>query len=221
MDALNTNGYIGQRSHARWVTTIVAPLIVVSGARGATAGNTGADWSGPVYRITDGALSTQTVPGSPTTITRDDSRVRFTFDTSELEPMHAYTVWLVVWNFPEFCQDPDEHRGFRCGQGDVLNVTAGFSIVWGTGDVAGASARRFEGEREALDPERAFGPGLLDPQGAEIHLALRDHGPCSTDEAACDDQVSTHDGGCSNPMFLGLEGRPGDYECTQIQATGY
>lgn len=205
-----------RRFERAWAIVLVVAAVTLTAAS-ASAG--GPDWKGPVYRITEGELTDEIVAGSKATITRHPSKVDFTFKTRDLDRRHAYTIWLITWNFPELCQDADAERGFRCGAGDYFNVAAGFSVIYGTGDVVAGKSHRFSGEREAFDPDGAFGPGLIDPEGAEIHLVLRDHGPCQP--GLCEEQVSTHDGGCSNPMFAGLAGEPGDYECTQTQATGH
>lgn len=178
--------------------------------------------------LPEGHVLTDQVPGAEAELDRHEDRVDFTLTTTELQ-QHAYTVWLIVYNFPEHCTDPDNEDGrdFRCGQGDMLNLAAGFSIMYGTGDevqVTEDGFHTFEGSRSRFDPDGVLvGPGLVDPQGAEIHLLVRDHGPCPAD--GCGQRTTTVDGGCSNPHFGGalrlLWGEPGDYECKDVQATGY
>lgn len=134
-----------------------------------------------------------------------------------------------MFNVPELCRDADteDGRNFRCGPGDVPNPAAGFSIVYGVGhevEVEEDELDTFAGERARFDRDGVIiGLGLLDPRGAEIHLIVRDHGPC--DDDGCGDRTTTVDGGCSNPHFGGLFrpmwGEPGDYECAAPQATGY
>lgn len=173
---------------------------------------------------------TDPVPGSEAEIVRHDDRAEFTLTTTELEK-HAYTVWMVVYNVPALCTDPDtgRDRDFRCGRGDFLNPATGFSIMYGAGqevEVAHDEFDTFSGTRQRLDRDGVIvGPGLVDPQGAEIHFLVRDHGPCPAD--GCGNRTTTVDGGCDNPHFGGLLwplfGDPGEggYECTEVQGTGY
>lgn len=143
--------------------------------------------------------------------------------TSDRPPGHAYTNWLLVWNFPELCIDPQPERDYACGPDDFLNVAAGFSLMWGTGAVTESTTHTFEGTREAFDPDGVLvGPGLVRPEGAEVHIIVRDHGPASGDPEVREDQTTTVDGGCNNGMLHPLEvwGAPGDYECRDPQATG-
>lgn len=204
-------------------------LAVVLGSVGAQAGQADPSETYGIYRMEDAVL-TDPVQGAAAEIVRHDDRVEFTLTTTELQ-RHAYTVWLIVYNFPQACTDPDTENGrdFRCGQGDMLNLAAGFSIMYGAGHEVAVSQDRFDtftGSRDRLDPDGVLvGPGLVDPRGAEIHLIVRDHGPCP--ESGCGNRTTTADGGCSNPHFGGILwpifGDPGDgdYECKEVQATGY
>ena len=56
-----------------------------------------------------------------------------------------------------------------------------------------------------------FGNGLHNPLGAEVHFALRDHGPANSDPALLDAQLNVGNGGCSN------FGGSGDYACRDFQ----
>ena len=59
-------------------------------------------------------------------------------------------------------------------------------------------------------PQVVFGNGLHAPMMAEIHFALRDHGPASDDPDLLNQQLTVGAGGCSN------FGGTGDYLCNDI-----
>ncbi len=212
-----------------------------------------ADWSGAVYPLNKnvdpgGALVNFSCPikGAGGSYENLSTGVAFTVRTRvegdcegvhRLEPGHAYTVWLMTFNHPEFCRGgPDETNRLRCSQRDHLNPATGFSVIYGTGGWAEGSDLSLRGFREAnplLDtpPDVALGPGLVNPEGAEIHLRIRDHGnPCeeADDKAACrqanDDRIKSFRGGCTEtsalPFFAPREDAPyGDYDCVDIHGT--
>lgn len=204
----------------------MATVVVVLGtslATPATAESMALKWKGKLWAVNgDGALGHQVRGVRPAWIKRDDDKVAFWLEGRHLGPRHAYTNWLSVYNFPEFCTDPDPDRGWRCGAGDFGNALAGHSVMWGTGGVSRPDGFGvFSGERRAFDPDGVLiGPGLIDPEGAEIHIIVRDHGPASDDPETREQQTTTLDGNCSNPHFAGLRGEPGDYECGDPMATG-
>jgi hypothetical protein len=70
-------------------------------------------------------------------------------------------------------------RGRRLGEGDVLGHLA-------TGDTEGA----------------LFGPGLINPTTAEIHLVVRDHGPKQ------DPSQEIHSFGACNPTCTDIQFSP-------------
>jgi hypothetical protein len=93
----------------------------------------------------------------------------------------ASTVWFVVFNNPDECDD-------GCGEDEVLkaageledpgNNAAGVGVHFGNGHVAGgegfhSAARLKEGDMSGL----LFGMGLKDAMTAEVHAVLRSHGP--------------------------------------------
>jgi len=71
------------------------------------------------------------------------------------------------------------------------------SVLWATGHVVGDDGQAgFAGQLQVGNPpgQVMFGSGLLEAQGAEVHLILRTHGlpiPGWVDE-----QISTFEGGC-------------------------
>lgn len=144
-----------------------------------------------------------------TTLTRNKNGINMTIKAEDLVPGHAYTVWWVVWNYPEFCDGP-------CDDPDIFNADVQPEILFATGHVAGGSGKGNFGA--GLDENDATGTinqeffglpsygGLHDAMHAEIHLVLRDHGPSIPGQVH--EQISTYAGGCdpNDPNYNGGHG---------------
>lgn len=160
--------------------------------------------------------SLSVVPGATSTITRTDSGIHATITTNGL-PAGAYTVWILVFNDPSVCGgslcSPPLHigasnGGVHFGAGHVVsgrgptNFAVNLAVGDSSGQIAGPSA-------------------LLDPRGAEIHLAIRSHGPAIP--GLVDDQIRTVAGACSgDPAALAGEiGDDGYFKCFEIQAAAH
>lgn len=162
----------------------------------------------------------QPIDGSSVTVTATADAVTLTAEAVELEPGHAYTVWLFFWDHPERCvghpNAPD--TTLRCGAPDVFGPAEG-TVVWGDGAVADADGRAsFALARDAGecwdDPDQVAFPGLdgepclpADASVPEYQLAVRDHGPYDPGTYG-DAQTTTLEGGCE------------DYTCRESQSTG-
>lgn len=157
--------------------------------------------------------SMETVEGAwSMVIRRGYGGVGWAFHTSQLTPGHAYTAWMVIFNNPSACSDN------VCDPGDILMDTsdpsnsplnmeqveaaeismlfAGDSVVVGPNGKATLTGAVVEG---APPGQVVFGPGLTNADGAEIHLALQDHGPASSDAAVLEAQLNQYQGGCETP----------------------
>ena len=145
--------------------------------------------SSSVNVFPDGAV----IPNASATLVRTSSGVTATFHTSQLDPGAVYTVWLVIFNEPDGCVGP-------CDLADVVpfpgNIAAVVSLVNIGGHVIGQIGRaNFGGRLNVGDTSTAlFGPGLLDPFKADIHVALRTHG--QPIPGMIDDQTTNFNGGC-------------------------
>jgi hypothetical protein len=158
----------------------------------------------PVIRIEPGPQFGTQVVGAFSTLVRTADAIRMHVSTSDLEPGAAYTVWWVIFNNPEFCED-------GCGLDDIQNPTrraltqvavgyaaghvvsqsgkANFSARLRVGDLSG-----FGGGLDSAPPP-PLGPGLLDPLGAEVHLVIRTHG--QKIPGLVDEQIHSFEGGCT------------------------
>jgi len=115
------------------------------------------------------------------TLTRTDSGISFSLQTTELQAGHAVTIWWMVFN-PNGSVSVQYAAGHVIDQGDA----AEFGGHLGVGDTDGV----ING-----------GPGLLDALGANVVLVVRDHGP--KDPGTVDEQIHTF--GVCNPTCTDLQ----------------
>jgi hypothetical protein len=120
--------------------------------------------------------SPQLVPNAWSVLVRTDYGVAVTLHTAGLAAGHAVSLVMAVFNNPQACASGV--LGFRCGPADLGNAAAEPSLILGPGHVVGASGvTDFGSGLVAGDTSSAiFGPGLLNPRGADIHLVVYDHG---------------------------------------------
>jgi hypothetical protein len=142
--------------------------------------------------------------------TLDEARA--TFHLSGLDPMAAYSVWVVVFNNPAGCTTNPEAE-VRCGVADLMLTP---NLADASAFNEGALVTDSDGTANAVAhirsgplPDGAFvlwgaggandngvSPGLREGNGfgAEIHLVLRNHQQILPD--AIVDQLTLFDGGC-------------------------
>ena len=169
-------------------TTVVLAGVCLFSTSGSALGQV-AVRSSSVHAFSGGAV----IPNASATLVRSSSGVTATFHTSQLDPGAVYTVWLVIFNEPGGCVGP-------CDSPDVVpfpgNPAAVVSLVNIGGHVIGQNGRaNFGGRLNVGDTSTAlFGPGLLDPFKAEIHVVLRTHG--QPIPGMIDGQTASFNGGC-------------------------
>lgn len=143
-----------------------------------------------------------TVVGS-SKLVRTKNGVSFTYHTWSLEAAagQVVTVWIVVFNHPEFCATSP------CTDADLFNPLVGGDFLLGAGHVIGKSGvGNFGGHLRVGEisqsglAEAGLGPavGLLPDLtfSAEIHMALHSHGP-AVSGPTLKAQLSSFLGGCS------------------------
>ncbi len=161
------------------------------------------------------------VSGATATLVRNANGISFNLHTSELKPGHAYTVWWVIFNYPQHCTHP-MLTGLQCGIEDLnfpefgLNgdpevqstiLRAAGHVVGGGGDAAFAGHLQ-AGERA----DTVIGPGLVNLTGAEVYLDVLDHGPVDH-PGNVDNQIHTFitepgscNGYCADDQIAGFPG---------------
>ena len=155
--------------------------------------------------------------------------IHVSLHTSGLTPGHAYTVWWVVFNQPELCLGGlFGGLPFTCVPADVLFNAAGTNsdVAYATGHVVGGNGKAtFSASlRTGPIPGGWYGNALENPQGADVHLVLMDHGPVIPGLVA--NQTSTLRGGCTDasvpavfPPVAHQDGIPGPNTCRLVQFT--
>jgi hypothetical protein len=115
------------------------------------------------------------------TLTRTESGISFTLQTTGLEPGHAVTIWWMVTN-------PD----------------GGVAVLYAAGRVIGKNGGQFGGYLQVGDSTgyvMGDDTSLEDALEATVTLVVRDHGPIKP--SIIDDQIRTF--GACNPTCTDLQ----------------
>ena len=151
--------------------------VVLAAAAPAAAGGSEIGTSA-VFSIGPGHTFIDFVPGASSTLVRTSNGVSVSLQTSELPAGHAVTVWALIFNNPSACGAGgcDETRGdlgvpavqgsLQRVAGHVVGTESSFAGHLGIGEAS----------------QTAFGPGLLNPYGAQINLIVREHGVAASGE---------------------------------------
>lgn len=164
-----------------------------------------------VHLFSDGS----TVPNSISTLTTSRNGATMTIRTSDLPVNTANTVWWVIFNHPDKCTNTAS--SFRCGISDLTNSDVHPSLLFATGNIVGRSGiGSFTAHINPFDKTGAlFGPGLINPQGADIHLVVHNHGALIP--GMVNEQIHTFGGGCNNNTDFPGAGTPGPNICQDLQ----
>lgn len=163
-----------------------------------------------------------TVVGT-STLVRTDRGMSATLDTSALTPGDVVTLWWIVVNNPEACENP--FAASPCGPPDVLNPATQSSVLHAAGRIAEEDGTAGYGAHLRVgDTSRALlGPGLLDAREALVVLVVKTHGPKIPKLTS--EMLSTFAAGCQNQEDVPpgapqeLVGTPGPNDCAEIQFT--
>jgi hypothetical protein len=130
----------------------------------------------PVRLFTDGSE----VVDASSKLVRTGAGVSMTLQTSGLTPGSTVTVWWVIFNNPEYCSGGMNPFGLKCDAGDFSNPDVEASVMIAAGHVIGGSGMGNFGGSIKVGKDTKFVAlpgGLTNPEGADIHLVVRDHGP--------------------------------------------
>lgn len=171
-----------------------SPMEVQEGP-GELLGSQGAvvDAGQPVFALSDFSQV------GTSTLVRTRNGVNYRLSTSELEPGSAYTLWILVFNDPEGCATP-----LNCVDADIVNPDAKPDMLYAAGTLVGRrGTATFAGRLKVgdlsgsiNDPVSLPAFGLMDPFGAEIWLAVHQHGPKIPEFMP--DMIQSVDGGCTD-----------------------
>jgi hypothetical protein len=143
--------------------------------------------------------TTNIAPFGGGSLSRNNDGVFGTIYASGLTPGTVVTMWWAIFNNPEFC------AAEQCVPPDLANPLVNGALLYGGGRLIGVDAYATFGGYRALGDNTGFqinpgypnpSPGLLDAKKAQIHFALRTHGPANADPAILQLQLTTFNGGC-------------------------
>jgi hypothetical protein len=219
------------RTPIRFLTLVLVGALMAIATAGVTQDVSAQSGRGAGKRTTSPVYSTwdfATVLGR-SALVRNENGISATFQTSDLPPGQAITLWFGVFNNPAACAT------HPCTPADAENPNVQGDFLWGGGHIVGASGTgAFAGHLSVGDasgsafiefgnPQAAV--GLLDPWNAEVLLLLHSHGPALTGQAL-KHQLTSFLGGCD--VFLGgadgFADGPGDIpanvgECATFQGS--
>lgn len=195
--------------HLASVTAIVAAGLTVTACYTPADDPVGPPPQVAASKLADGSavpvldFATGVPAGGTATLHRFSGGVNYRLHAEGLEPGHAYTLWLVIFNDTSACTAGTPDVTF-CGGNDLVNDAAHPDMMYAGGHVVGASGdATFAGRRDVGDMSgSANGPvglpayGLEDPGGAEIYLIVHDHGPANADYMPS--MIQSIDGGCTD-----------------------
>ena len=159
------------------------------------------------YMFQPDGMAPTVAPGA-TMLTREYRAGRITAHimSAALEPSHAYSIWWVIFNNPQFCATP-----YECGSGDLGNDRVKPSVFWGGGLLADSDGygsidieiTRGKVSRELFGPMKDY--GLRNIWNAEVHVVLRTHGEAGVAGTVAE-QIGTANeacppDGCANKFF--------------------
>jgi len=162
--------------------------------------------SEPVFHFADPSTP---IDGASSSIIRGPNGISMSFDVTGVTPGNAYTVWYVIFNVPGECATSP------CTEADIFNPATQADVTFGAGKVAGSNRLSVSGHRSVGDLSGSAIPffnevfglnhpvfGLIDPEGAEVHLLSRCHGPKVP--ANMPEQIDSFVGGCTDFLDAGV-----------------
>ncbi len=178
------------------------------------------EMSHPVEHMATETTPARIIEGTKAIIRTDHAGALMTLHTRDLAPGHVTTAWWVIVNAFDQCSSTP------CTPQEVIGRASevGTQIVYADGAVnspdgtASFTAYLPKGEVRNGWYAQDFG----DPEHAEIHLVLNDHGPLIPAIAAS--MLTSYRGGCSDdslpppfPNSAKTDGLPGPNQCRLIQ----
>lgn len=193
--------------------------VVFSTAGPASAADKQITWA-DVFEFDPFPTVGQQVPQAWAKLTTDASGIQLLMQTADLPPGDAVTIWWIIFNNPEECA---AFPAGTCSLVDLDNPAVAPEITYATGAVINSNGKAHFAAEMGVGhvPEEWFGNGLINPEGAEIHVISHSHGPVIPGLA--DNMVSTYRGGCQDDDFIAPghpayeDGIPGPNQCVDLQ----
>lgn len=217
----NSKGFVATGVVALVASITAAISILVTSGSADAADNHRVTDSG-VYKFEDGSMVDPSTASA--SLVRTKSGVTAVLNTADLDPKTTYTMWWVIFNDPQECENPVPGLT-TCGENDLLlfggKPEINSSVLFASGNVIGGTGFGSFGAhlQEHFLPKGngqvAWGPGLVDSKKAEVHLVLRSHGPAIPEIER--EQISTFGGGCTEETDPSETGPVGPFACIDQQ----
>lgn len=211
--------------------SVIAGLALITATLAATGASAQPFSTSPVIWFEDTVHAPlDPVADAQSTLIRNDSGLTATMNTSGLKPGHAYTMWWVVFNNPDACENGCD--GEDVGAAIMSGVNpAGIGVLYGGGVLTGGNGRLNIGSQLQVGSTAGCQTNnlfaevctpLTNPMDAVVVLVLHDHGPPIP--GLVQEMISTFEGGCNryiigNTDFVVEEYGLGDYDCFSPQAS--
>jgi hypothetical protein len=142
---------------------------------------------------------------------RTENEVAVSVETKQLTPGHIFHLWYGSFDAPQNCEEP-----YQCTHLDFPNPRTELSFFFGNiysmvnddGSLVATAKPAAAGEDSAR--RARIGDGVHDTLNAEMHVAVRDHGPLNKD--LFEAQKQYFEGNCT---ISGIKGA--DFECHSPQ----
>lgn len=158
------------------------------------------------------------VDGAEAHLVRSAAGITMNFATRELTPGHVYTAWWAFFEEPSACAaSPCTSADMADADAVRANVLFADSLVAAEDGSGNFFAHLSPGEIS----NGWFANAFTDPMGAEVHIALHDHGPLI--ETMRDEMLNSYRGGCrddslpSPPASAYADGPAGPNTCQMWQ----
>lgn len=175
-----------------------------------------------LFRFDDGTM----IENATASLLRNPSGVRMRIHTNGLQAGDTFTVWWVIFNNPDECENPVDGLT-ACSEPDLFNPATGPSILYAAGNIVGGTGTStfadalqvndVSGCQPPWDEFDLCGAGLEDPYASEIHLIVRTHGPKIP--GMVNEQINTFAGGCTPESSFGAGDGPN--ECADLQFAAF
>ena len=155
-----------------------------------------------VADFTNGFDQRQQLGSSTSQLIRTADGIRFQYDVSGgMTPGDLLTIWWIVFNNPELCQDTNPVAPAGCGVDDLQTIEVVPANIWASGSVVRSDgSATLTASLPVNDTSFALSANSLEsPNSAFVHLILRSHLQTVGTATGAFNQLTTPSGGCTGP----------------------